>query len=242
MNLVATSNPWKGDIKPVIAICRTPIENMMRQENCTIQSQHSMGWYASTLASYSFYLFILLLHSSPRSVLVRWSNPKNDAASTEQVILVEDGKVKAIGHGLSIPPNAQIFDLSKETVLPGLIDAHTHLCGVVDAKWDLGTSGSWRCSGALDFVRLREPQMLGQCWKQVSRRYGTRVHWHGLGESNDQQLAAMGARCSRRSGRPPRSQDVHYDVRLEWPLVGGNVAGEKGRSYTFTGKETWLNY
>jgi imidazolonepropionase-like amidohydrolase len=44
-----------------------------------------------------------------------------------QVILVRNGKIESVGANLAIPASAQIIDLSKMTVLPGLIDCHTHL-------------------------------------------------------------------------------------------------------------------
>jgi imidazolonepropionase-like amidohydrolase len=46
---------------------------------------------------------------------------------SNQVILVRAGKVEAVGDHLRIPPDAAQIDLSKLTVLPGLIDCHTHL-------------------------------------------------------------------------------------------------------------------
>lgn len=57
-----------------------------------------------------------------------------DAANVlkDQIILVEDGKVKAVGSDLAIPKTSKIIDLSKQTVLPGLIDCHTHLVGSAD--------------------------------------------------------------------------------------------------------------
>ncbi|MFN2364738.1 MAG: amidohydrolase [Halarsenatibacteraceae bacterium] len=43
------------------------------------------------------------------------------------VILIEDGRIKAIGENLEIPEEAEVYDYGEKTVLPGLIDAHTHL-------------------------------------------------------------------------------------------------------------------
>ncbi len=46
---------------------------------------------------------------------------------TDQKILVENGKIVRIGSSVPAPMNAQTIDLSRSTVLPGLIDAHTHV-------------------------------------------------------------------------------------------------------------------
>jgi imidazolonepropionase-like amidohydrolase len=54
-------------------------------------------------------------------------DPETGKTSVNQVILVEDGKIKAIGAGLQIPAGANVIDLSKMTVLPGLFDCHTHV-------------------------------------------------------------------------------------------------------------------
>ena len=46
-----------------------------------------------------------------------------------QVIIVEADKIKSVGYGTSIPKGARVIDLSDATVLPGLIDCHTHITG-----------------------------------------------------------------------------------------------------------------
>ncbi|HEV2911886.1 MAG TPA: amidohydrolase family protein [Pyrinomonadaceae bacterium] len=43
------------------------------------------------------------------------------------VILIEGERITAAGAGLTIPADVQVIDLSRATVLPGLIDCHTHI-------------------------------------------------------------------------------------------------------------------
>ncbi len=44
-----------------------------------------------------------------------------------QIILIQNDSIIAVGPSIKIPKDAEIIDLSNATVLPGLIDCHTHI-------------------------------------------------------------------------------------------------------------------
>ena len=54
---------------------------------------------------------------------------ENGKVLTNQMILVRHDTILQVGANIPIPRNATIIDLSKYTVLPGLIDCHTHITG-----------------------------------------------------------------------------------------------------------------
>ena len=61
---------------------------------------------------------------------------KGDKPIENALILIEGDKIASVTPGGSAPPGAELMDLSKATVLPGLIDVHTHvlLQGDVNAE------------------------------------------------------------------------------------------------------------
>jgi len=54
-------------------------------------------------------------------------DPLTGTILTDQVIVIRNSKIERVGKGIDVPAGATIVDLSKMTVLPGLIDCHTHL-------------------------------------------------------------------------------------------------------------------
>lgn len=54
-------------------------------------------------------------------------NPVEGVASRNAIIIVRGDRIAQVGENLKIPDGAKIIDLSNYTVLPGLIDAHTHV-------------------------------------------------------------------------------------------------------------------
>jgi imidazolonepropionase-like amidohydrolase len=51
----------------------------------------------------------------------------NDEIVTGATVLIEKGRITAVGKGISVPSGTQVLDLSTYTVLPGFIDMHTHI-------------------------------------------------------------------------------------------------------------------
>lgn len=54
-------------------------------------------------------------------------DPAHGTTARNQIILVDAGKITAVGAGIAIPTGATVIDLSHEWVMPGLMDAHTHM-------------------------------------------------------------------------------------------------------------------
>jgi imidazolonepropionase-like amidohydrolase len=84
-------------------------------------------------------IFILTTLAHAQVTVIRAGrliDPDSGAVLTDQVILIRDSKIEKVGKGIDVPANATVVDLSKMTVLPGLIDCHTHLADGADGdEW-----------------------------------------------------------------------------------------------------------
>ena len=78
-------------------------------------------------------LFAGVISSAQNKVTVikagKLIDTENGKVLTNQIIIIDNDTIQAVGSNLSIPANATIIDLTKATVLPGLIDCHTHITG-----------------------------------------------------------------------------------------------------------------
>ncbi|HEY6946227.1 MAG TPA: amidohydrolase family protein, partial [Candidatus Acidoferrum sp.] len=96
----------------------------------------------SKLSLSALLVFFFASHASPqmhadssaRTALraARLIDGKSDAITSNAVILIENGKITAVGSALQIPADTKVIDLGDATLLPGFIDAHTHLLSEMD--------------------------------------------------------------------------------------------------------------
>lgn len=54
------------------------------------------------------------------------------------MVVVDGDRIREVGRDLSIPGDAVVIDLGSATLLPGLIDLHTHLTDRADVHWEEG--------------------------------------------------------------------------------------------------------
>src|SRR4030095_5749267 len=69
---------------------------------------------------------------------------KGDSTIRDAVVIVEGGKIKAVGSGLEIPAGARVVDLGDATLLPGVIDSPTHVCGESEDDWNAAFAAGLR--------------------------------------------------------------------------------------------------
>jgi imidazolonepropionase-like amidohydrolase len=141
-------------------------------------------------------------------------DPSNGTISTNQIILVEKGNIKAIGSDVAIPADAIVIDLLGKTVLPGFMDAHTHLLGAIDSKWDLGD----------DWIMT------------VQRREGYRAI---LGVKHAKEALDAGFTTVRDVGNSGMYLDMDLEKSIRFGLVPGPTIIPAGRIITHFGGQFW---
>jgi imidazolonepropionase-like amidohydrolase len=144
----------------------------------------------------------------------RLVDPASGTSASNQVILIENGRIKAVSGNAEIPAGAAVIDLSTSTVLPGLVDAHTHLCASIDAKWDLG-----------DF------------WiYSLQRRNGFRAI---LGVAHAKEMLEAGFTTVRDVGNSGDYADMDLTKAIQFGIVPGPTIIPAGRIIAPFGGQFW---
>src|SRR5258706_6997018 len=80
----------------------------------------------------------------------RMFDGKSNAIVAPGIVVVTDGKITGVGAGANLPSDAEVIDLGDATLLPGFIDAHTHLTMMYREDY---------AKAALDGLRKPIPEM-----------------------------------------------------------------------------------
>jgi imidazolonepropionase-like amidohydrolase len=119
-----------------------------------------------------------LLAQSPAHVTLvkagRLLDPRTGSVLSPAAVLIEDGKIKQVGPPSQVlanaPASAENIDLGGATLLPGLIDAHTHLFLdiTMPAEAELGRYGIFK-PGQLLAVAAKSPEERAFLGAQMAR-------------------------------------------------------------------------
>jgi imidazolonepropionase-like amidohydrolase len=95
----------------------------------------------SRLAAALFVLAIAFSAGTVRAAVTivraaRLIDGRGGAPITPAAVRVEGDKITAVGRELAVPPGATVIDLRGATLVPGLIDLHTHLTGRREVHWE----------------------------------------------------------------------------------------------------------
>jgi imidazolonepropionase-like amidohydrolase len=89
-----------------------------------------------------FFLFcasVLAQEAKPKVIAIkagRLIDGVSNAVIEKAFILIEGEKITAVGANVTVPAGAEVIDLKTATVLPGLIDCHTHMTGQPSNYYD----------------------------------------------------------------------------------------------------------
>lgn len=87
----------------------------------------------------SIYLFPAIVLAQTEQIAIRAGqviDGKSEQSLRPGVVLIRGDRIDAVGRDLAVPSGIQVIDLGDATLLPGLIDLHTHLTDEVGLHWE----------------------------------------------------------------------------------------------------------
>jgi imidazolonepropionase-like amidohydrolase len=79
---------------------------------------------------------------APQTVVLkaaRLFDGKGERAVSPGVVVVQNGRIAAVGPGAALPASAEVIDLGDATLLPGFLDGHVHLTSEASGDWHKDT-------------------------------------------------------------------------------------------------------
>jgi imidazolonepropionase-like amidohydrolase len=158
-----------------------------------------------------FVTFVALLASSeaqaPRLIAIRAGHLFDSRAGrmlTNQIVLVKGDRITEVAdvEHAKIPPGVEVIDLRQATVLPGLIDAHTHVYSsltlgarvtVSKEAWTLMALGNAQATLRAGFTTIRDVGTHGEGYGDVDIRNAID---HGLFDGPRMQVSTRGIGAS----------------------------------------------
>lgn len=103
----------------------------------------------------------------------------DDRFSIRQAVAIEGGRIAAVGRSREIlklkGPGTQVVDLKGRTVLPGLIDSHTHPTSASMTEFDHEIPAMETVGDVLDYIRSRAGAVPEGEWIQIRQVFITRL-------------------------------------------------------------------
>ena len=95
----------------------------------------SAGWLGWLIVAVGMAPVTSLAQEGPVVVrAARLLDVEGGAIVSDAVVVVEGDRIASVNPD-ALPPGAETIDLGDVTLLPGLIDAHTHLTGDLEGDW-----------------------------------------------------------------------------------------------------------
>jgi len=82
---------------------------------------------------------LLATNASAKPIVLRAArlfDGKGDTIAAPGVVVLDGNKITAVGARAATPAGAEVIELGDATLLPGLMDAHTHLSGEATGDWN----------------------------------------------------------------------------------------------------------
>ncbi len=89
-----------------------------------------IGWFTASVNAQSTPAAVTIIKAD------HLLDGRGGAALAPAMVRVEGEKIAEVGTNLAVPEGATVIDLGDATLLPGLIDLHTHLTGKRDIHWE----------------------------------------------------------------------------------------------------------